>query len=153
MAALAWLTHPVTCVALVLLIVNDHVLKAMWGTWWTGKLSDAAWLVVGPPLLATIMVGACSFVGVRRPSARSCTRVSLAVVGALTFLAAVLVVASADLLRGGRAAWLIVVTGVDVALVVELVPRPALAAVVAVAVLGAGVAAQRLMTHAPQADG
>jgi hypothetical protein len=32
-AALAWLTHPVTCVALVLLIVNDHVLKAMWGTW------------------------------------------------------------------------------------------------------------------------
>jgi hypothetical protein len=82
-AALAWLTHPVTCVALVLLIVNDHVLKAMWGTWWTGKLSDAAWLVVGPPLLATIMVGAGSFVGARRPSARSCTRVSLVVVGAL----------------------------------------------------------------------
>jgi len=86
----AWsrLTSParaVTCMALVLLIVNDHVLKAMWGTWWTGKLSDAAWLVVGPPLLATIMVGAGSFVGVRRPSARSCTRVSLAVVGASSY--------------------------------------------------------------------
>jgi len=82
-AALAWLTHPVTFVALLLLIVNDHVLKAMWGTWWTGKLSDVAWLVVGPPLLATIMVGTASGLGGRRPSARSCTWVSLAVVGAV----------------------------------------------------------------------
>jgi hypothetical protein len=65
----------------------------------------------------------------------------------------VVVGASADLLRGGRAAWLIVVTGVDVALVVELVPRLALAAVVAVAVLGAGVAAQRLMPPAAQPYG
>jgi len=38
-------------------------------------------------------------------------------------------------------------------MVVELVLTLALAPVVAVAVLGAGVAAERLMTHAPQADG
>jgi hypothetical protein len=85
-AALAWLTHPVTCLALVLLIVNDHILKAMYGTWWTGKLSDVAWLVVGPPLLAMIVAGAASLVGRRNPSARTCTRMSLAVVGVVFVL-------------------------------------------------------------------
>ncbi|MDP9814116.1 sialidase family protein [Spirilliplanes yamanashiensis] len=51
-AALAWLGHPLVVLALALLLVNDHVLKAAHPSWWTGKLSDAAGLVLAPPLLA-----------------------------------------------------------------------------------------------------
>ncbi|ROS27871.1 hypothetical protein [Cellulomonas sp. PhB150] len=54
-AELAWLTHPVTLVGLALLVVNDHVLKAAYGSWWTGKLSDVAWLVLAPPLVAGLV--------------------------------------------------------------------------------------------------
>ena len=58
-AALRWLVHPVTCAALVVLLVNDHRLKLAYGTWWTGKLSDVAGLVVAPPLLAVLVTVAC----------------------------------------------------------------------------------------------
>lgn len=61
--ARAWLAHPVTCVAVMVLLVNDHVLKAAYGTWWTGKLSDVAGLVVVPPLLA--LAAACAGRAVR----------------------------------------------------------------------------------------
>jgi hypothetical protein len=40
------LLHPVAVAALGLLLVNDHVLKATIPSWWTGKLSDLAALVV-----------------------------------------------------------------------------------------------------------
>lgn len=50
--ARTWISHPVTCAAVLLLLVNDHALKAAYGTWWTGKLSDVAGLIVAPPLLA-----------------------------------------------------------------------------------------------------
>lgn len=50
--ALAWLVHPITVVATVLLIVNDHVLKAAFPGPLTGKLSDAAGLAMAPPLVA-----------------------------------------------------------------------------------------------------
>lgn len=63
-AALAWLSHPVTCVAVAVLLVNDHVLKAAFGSWWTGKLSDVAGLVVAPPLLA--LASAALHAGVSR---------------------------------------------------------------------------------------
>ncbi len=47
------LTHPVTIVALGVLLLNDLLLKALWpGSWFTGKLSDLAWLVFALPLLA-----------------------------------------------------------------------------------------------------
>jgi hypothetical protein len=52
--AFAWLGHPVTVAAVVLLIVNDHVLKAAYPGWVTGKLSDVAGMVVAPPLLAAL---------------------------------------------------------------------------------------------------
>ena len=54
MAALRWLTHPVTIALLVVLLVNDHVLKSAWPGPVTGKLSDVAGLVLAPPLLATL---------------------------------------------------------------------------------------------------
>lgn len=51
-AALAWLAHPVTLVAVLVLVVNDQLLKAAYPGLLTGKLSDVAGLVVAPPLLA-----------------------------------------------------------------------------------------------------
>ena len=42
-----------TIVALGVLLLNDLLLKALWpGSWFTGKLSDLAWLVFALPLLA-----------------------------------------------------------------------------------------------------
>jgi hypothetical protein len=56
----AWLGHPATVIALLVLVVNDHLLKAALPGLVTGKLSDAAGLVLAPPLLALV---------VRRPAA------------------------------------------------------------------------------------
>jgi len=51
------LLHPIALVALAVLIVNDHLLKARYPGWVTGKLSDAAGLIVFP-LLASALVTA-----------------------------------------------------------------------------------------------
>ncbi|MEV1285786.1 hypothetical protein [Micromonospora sp. NPDC049679] len=53
-APLAWLGHPVTVIALVVLVVNDHVLKTAFPGWATGKLSDVAGMVLAPPLVAVV---------------------------------------------------------------------------------------------------
>lgn len=45
------LLHPVALASLVVLVVNDHVLKRHCPGWASGKLSDVAILVVGPLLL------------------------------------------------------------------------------------------------------
>src|SRR5690554_2970964 len=50
--ATRWLTHPVSLAALVVMALNDHILKAQFGSWWTGKMSDVAGLVFFPALLA-----------------------------------------------------------------------------------------------------
>ncbi|RAO06542.1 hypothetical protein [Micromonospora noduli] len=52
---LSWLCHPATLFALVLLLVNDHVLKAAFPGLVTGKLSDVAGLVLAPPLVAVLL--------------------------------------------------------------------------------------------------
>jgi hypothetical protein len=52
--ARAALLHPIALVAVALLLVNDHVLKAAWPGWWTGKLSDVAALIVGPVAVAAL---------------------------------------------------------------------------------------------------
>jgi hypothetical protein len=51
-----WLIHPVTLLGIVVLAVNDHLLKAHYPGLLTGKLSDLAGLVVAPPLLALALV-------------------------------------------------------------------------------------------------
>ena len=52
----AALTHPATLIALATLLVNDLVFKWLWpGYWLTGKLSDLAWVVFAPPLLALLL--------------------------------------------------------------------------------------------------
>ena len=49
------LAHPGAVLALVVLALNDHVLKEAWPGWVTGKLSDVAGLVVAPLLLAALL--------------------------------------------------------------------------------------------------
>jgi hypothetical protein len=45
------ISHPMGLVAIAALVVNDHLLKARWPGFCTGKLSDAAGMVVFPLLL------------------------------------------------------------------------------------------------------
>lgn len=61
--ALSALAHPATLAAALLMLCNDFVLRQFAPSWLTGKLSDAAWLVIAPPLLAL----AISWVIPRRP--------------------------------------------------------------------------------------
>jgi hypothetical protein len=49
------LVHPVVVSALSLWLLNDHVLKHAYANWWTGKLSDAAGLIVFPCFLAVLI--------------------------------------------------------------------------------------------------
>ena len=62
--ALRALAHPLAVGALVLLALNDHVLKQAWPGWVTGKLSDLAGLVVAPLVLALPL----GWLRVRRPA-------------------------------------------------------------------------------------
>ena len=49
------LLHPVTLTSLVVLVVNDHVLKWWWPGVITGKLSDIAGMVLAPVVLAAFV--------------------------------------------------------------------------------------------------
>lgn len=55
------LTHPATLAAPIVLLVSELLLKPLWSNpWTTGKLSEFAWMVFAPPLLAfglSILVG------------------------------------------------------------------------------------------------
>ena len=62
--ALRALAHPLTVASLVVLALNDHVLKQAWPGWFTGKLSDVVGLVVAPLLLAVPL----ALLGLRRPA-------------------------------------------------------------------------------------
>ena len=50
------LTHPVTVSSLLVLLLNDLLLKSLWpNPWTTGKLSDLAWVIFASPLLAFLL--------------------------------------------------------------------------------------------------
>ena len=49
------LAHPIAIIAIILLVLNDHLLKAQYTSWWTGKLSDVAGLIFAPLLLAALL--------------------------------------------------------------------------------------------------
>jgi hypothetical protein len=74
--ALGALAHPLTLVAIALMVANDHWLKQAYGAWWTGKLSDVAGLVFFPLLVAL----AVALVAPRLPW-RSVVRWSLTITG------------------------------------------------------------------------
>ncbi|MBJ6759865.1 hypothetical protein JGU66_03765 [Myxococcaceae bacterium JPH2] len=65
------LLHPGMLLAVGVLVLNDHVFKARWPSWWTGKLSDAAGLVMFPLLLQALWeVARTGMMGDFRPSRR-----------------------------------------------------------------------------------
>ncbi|MEU8076974.1 hypothetical protein AB0B31_16175 [Catellatospora citrea] len=78
--ALGWLGHPVSVGGLLLLLVNDHVLKAWQPGPVTGKLSDAAGMLMFPPLLAVLVALVAPRVPVRvlAPAALAVTAVGFA---------------------------------------------------------------------------
>jgi hypothetical protein len=49
------LLHPVALVALVVLVLNDHLLKALYPGFVTGKLSDFAGMIVAPLFMVAII--------------------------------------------------------------------------------------------------
>ncbi|MFQ5943080.1 MAG: hypothetical protein ACE5JF_05965 [Anaerolineales bacterium] len=50
--ALRAMSDPWTLALIVLLLINDHVLRIHWPSWWTGKLGDFAWLAFAPLVVA-----------------------------------------------------------------------------------------------------
>ncbi|MBN1121247.1 MAG: hypothetical protein JXJ17_09215 [Anaerolineae bacterium] len=52
---LSVLSHPIVIGAVVLLLVNDHLLRRLWPSVITGKLGDAAWLVFAPLMIAPLI--------------------------------------------------------------------------------------------------
>ncbi|MCY0996912.1 hypothetical protein OWM54_07125 [Myxococcus sp. MISCRS1] len=74
------LLHPLVFCAVLVLVLNDHVFKARWPSWWTGKLSDVAGLAMFPLLLQGLWEQA------RGRSARGGFRPSLAVLTACVVL-------------------------------------------------------------------
>jgi len=53
--ALALLAHPACLAALGLLLLNDHLFRRYWPSWWTGKIGDATWLLFAPFALAAAL--------------------------------------------------------------------------------------------------
>ncbi|MEL6270581.1 MAG: hypothetical protein AAFR22_12295, partial [Chloroflexota bacterium] len=53
--ALHSLTHPLTIVAILLLLFNDHYLRYAHPSWLTGKLGDFTWLIFAPFVLAALL--------------------------------------------------------------------------------------------------
>jgi hypothetical protein len=49
------LLHPIAVASLAVFLLNDHVLKGVWPSWWTGKLSDVAGLIVAPVAIAAVV--------------------------------------------------------------------------------------------------
>jgi hypothetical protein len=53
--SLACLSHPLSLAAILLLLLNDHLFRVRWPSWWTGKLGDFAWLFFFPFALAALL--------------------------------------------------------------------------------------------------
>ena len=64
--ALHLLSHPVSLGAVVLLLLNDHLLRRVWPSWATGKIGDLAWLFFAPFVLAVFLAWLVPLRGARR---------------------------------------------------------------------------------------
>jgi hypothetical protein len=53
--AIRLLAHPAYILALATLLINDHLLRRLWPSWWTGKLGDFAWLFFMPFVAAALI--------------------------------------------------------------------------------------------------
>ncbi len=81
--ALAALAHPVSLSAVLVLLLNDHLFKALWPGWVTGKLGDVAGLVFAPLLVAVPL----SLLLPRRVGERAVGLTAIAITGAWWVLA------------------------------------------------------------------
>jgi hypothetical protein len=50
--AMEALSHPLSVAGVITLLLNDHLLRRAWPSWWTGKIGDLAWLLFAPFVLA-----------------------------------------------------------------------------------------------------
>ncbi len=53
--AIHCLSHPVSIMAMVILLLNDHLFRIYLAGWWTGKLGDFAWLFFFPFVVAILL--------------------------------------------------------------------------------------------------
>ncbi|MGW2398589.1 hypothetical protein ACWCYY_18750 [Kitasatospora sp. NPDC001664] len=53
-----WAGHPGTVLAVLVLLLNDHLWKRSWPGPVTGKVSDVAWMLVAPPVVALLLTPA-----------------------------------------------------------------------------------------------
>jgi hypothetical protein len=49
------LASPAGLLAISVLLINDHLLRRMWPSWWTGKIGDFAWLFFFPFVLLALL--------------------------------------------------------------------------------------------------
>ena len=49
------MSHPLTLLSILVLFINDHVLRIYWPSWVTGKIGDFAWLYFAPFTLAIVL--------------------------------------------------------------------------------------------------
>ena len=102
------LLHPMSLVALGLLLLNDHVLKAVWPGALTGKLSDIAGLVFFPILV--LSAGELVLVALGRWRGPTWRALTLAAAGSATAFALVKILPDAAVAAGwllGMAQWLL----------------------------------------------
>src|SRR3990170_4019407 len=64
--AMDCLAHPVSVCAAGALLANAVVFQRWWPGWWTGKLGDAAWMVLAPFGVALALAGLFPRLAARR---------------------------------------------------------------------------------------
>lgn len=67
--ALRLLSHPASLTALGVLLLNDHLLRRVWPSWFTGKIGDFAWLFFAPFVVAAVLAWLVPLRGARREKA------------------------------------------------------------------------------------
>ena len=83
--ALACLSHPLAIGAVLLLVLNDHLLRHLWPSWVTGKLGDFAWLFFFPFITAAFL--ACLFPARLQARPQWVSGLAFTLVGSVFFLA------------------------------------------------------------------
>lgn len=89
--------HPVAIAAVVVLLVNDHLLKSRWPGPVTGKVSDLAGLVFFPLLLASIWELIARITGHRPSTATPKVVIGCILITAAGFIAVKVSSAASDL--------------------------------------------------------